>query len=173
MELRQAVSPQAAYLITHSLKGVFKRGTARLFGPKVPVPAAGKTGTTNDYYDAWFAGYTPQLSALVWVGFDQPRSLELSGSQAALPIWVDFINRIAGELSQEDFLPPPGIVFHKVDRISGQLATPACTDTIVEAFIAGTEPTEKCENHAGVYSKDHGTVKRKKGLFRRVFDLFR
>ncbi len=173
MELQEAISPETAYLITNILKGVFKRGTARSAAGKISIPAAGKTGTTNDSRDAWFAGYTPQLSALVWVGFDQPASIGLGGSQAALPIWTDFINGISGQLAGEDFLVPPGITFAKIDRMSGFLATSACKETIEEAFLAGTEPKKRCKHHPGRSLGSGPGERRKRGIFPRLFDLFR
>ncbi len=174
MELEQAVSPQVAYVITSLLKGVIERGTARSVAGKLGVPAAGKTGTTNDYRDAWFAGYTPRLAALVWVGFDEPRSIGRTGSQAALPIWADFIRRASAWLVTEDFVPPPGVVFRKIDRLSGLLATASCTDTIREVFIEGTEPQEPCPLHPAAGSTGQGRREgARKGLFRKVLDWFR
>jgi penicillin-binding protein 1B len=173
MELEQAVSPEAAYLITSLLKGVFERGTARSVSGKIGFPVAGKTGTTNDNRDAWFAGYTPRLAALVWVGFDKPRSIGRSGSQAALPIWADFIRSTSGWLVTEDFVPPAGVVFREIDRTSGLLATPACPDTISEVFLPGTEPTEFCNLHPDDSVHREPLRKGRKGLFRRVLEWFR
>jgi penicillin-binding protein 1B len=173
MELKQAVSPEDAYVLTSLLQGVFERGTARSVSGKIRVPAAGKTGTTNDSRDAWFAGYTPRLAALVWVGFDKPHSIGRSGSQAALPIWADFIRRTSDWLVTEDFVPPPGVVFQKIDRISGLLATRLCTETITEVFLEGTEPTESCPLHPDD-SIDKGIQRKKRGgVFRRFLDRFR
>ncbi len=173
MELKQAVSPQAAFLITYLLEGVMERGTGRSVAGRLTVPAAGKTGTTNDSRDAWFAGYTPRLAALVWVGFDRPRSLGLSGARAALPIWADFIQGTSDWLVTEPFVPPPGIVFRKIDRLTGRLATPACTDTITEAFLEGTEPTEPCPLHPAGKGKEGPARKGKRGVFRKILDWFR
>ena len=134
---------------TH-LKGVLDRGTAdsaRSTG--FTRPAAGKTGTTNDYKDAWFVGYTPDLLTVVWVGFDNQSKLGLSGSQAALPIWTDFMIRATAGTPVTDFVPPPGIKFLDVDPISGQLATASCTSVIREAFIEGEEPALTCALHPG------------------------
>ncbi len=172
LELQEAVSPEVAYLITNILKGVFERGTARSVAGKISIPVAGKTGTTNNSRDAWFAGYTPQLSALVWVGFDQPAGIGLGGSQAALPIWADFIKSLSGQLSSEDFLAPPGIERYKIDRVSGLLATSVCTETFKEAFIIGTEPKETCKRHPGHFSGGDSRGKNK-GIVQRLFDLFR
>ena len=173
MELKRAVSPEAAFLITNLLKGVIQRGTAFRVSGEITVPAAGKTGTTNEYRDAWFVGYTSRLLALVWVGFDQPRNMGFSGSGAALPIWAGFIKEASGSLPPEDFLPPPGIVFHEIDRISGQLSTSVCTDTIREAFLTDTEPTAHCPLHPETVSEAKTGEKKNRGLFRRFRDLFR
>jgi penicillin-binding protein 1B len=146
---RRAISPQAAYLVTVALQGAFDRGTAasaRALG--FTGTAAGKTGTTDDYRDAWFAGYTPDLLALVWVGFDDGSSTGLTGAQAALPIWVDFIRQVGAETS-DPFLEPSGIVWEKVDPLSGGLARWSCDDTRWMAFIEGAEPTGKCSLHGG------------------------
>lgn len=150
VRVEKVVSAQMAFLINHLLKGVLDRGTAdsaRRAG--FTRPAAGKTGTTNDYKDAWFVGYTPDLLTVVWVGFDNQSKLGLSGSQAALPIWTDFMIRATAGTPMTDFVAPPGIKFVDVDPISGQLATPSCTSVIREAFIEGEEPSVTCALHPG------------------------
>ena len=160
LEMEQAASPQAAFVLTHLLKGVIDNGTAMAVGQMgFSRPAAGKTGTTSDYKDAWFVGYTPELLSLVWVGFDQKDVINLSGSQAALPIWTDFMKNALGNTENSDFLPPQGIVFKKVDRKSGLLANSSCPDSVEEAFIEGTEPTEECSGEKG------GIIKWFKGIF--------
>lgn len=173
MEVEQAVSPEVACVITSLLKGVCERGTARAVSGRLRAPVAGKTGTTNDSRDAWFAGYTTRLASLVWVGFDTPRSIGKTGSQAALPVWIDFIESASDWIVAEDFLPPPGVVFREIDRLSGLLATKACPDTIREVFLEGTEPTGFCPLHPGD-SADQGPGKKsRKGVFRRVLDWIR
>jgi penicillin-binding protein 1B len=112
-------------------------------------PAAGKTGTTNDYKDAWFVGYTPDLLAVVWVGFDNQTKLGLSGAQAALPIWTEFMKRATAGTPVVDFVPPPGIKFIDIDPLSGQPATSSCPTVIREAFVEGDEPTGVCPLHPG------------------------
>ena len=173
MDLEQAISPEVAYVITSILKGVLERGTARSVSGTVKVPVAGKTGTTNDSRDAWFAGYTPRLAALVWVGFDKPESIGRSGSQAALPIWAEFIRNTSDWLVTEEFMPPPGVVFVEIDRLSGLSATKACTDTITEVFIAGTEPEEPCPLHSDDLAEKGSGKKTGRGVFRKVLDWFR
>ena len=107
---KQVIAPDVVYMITHLMEGVVEEGTAR--GARrmgFTRPAAGKTGTTNDYGDAWFVGFTPDLVAVVWVGFDQRESLKLSGGRAALPIWTEFMKRATKGQPVSCFSPPPGI----------------------------------------------------------------
>jgi membrane carboxypeptidase/penicillin-binding protein len=107
---------------------------------------AGKTGTTSDFRDAWFVGYTPETLALVWVGFDHNRPLNLTGAAAALPIWTDIMRRVTAAEPIRDFVPPPGIVLRQIDPGSGLLSTRQCPDAITEAFLEGTEPTATCSD---------------------------
>ncbi|MCS6318570.1 MAG: PBP1A family penicillin-binding protein [Nitrospira sp.] len=144
---RQAVSPQAAYVMTSLLKGVVERGTAakaKAMGLRGIV--AGKTGTTDGYRDAWFVGYTPDVVVGVWVGFDDEEALQLTGAQAALPMWVEFVRRILPATSR-DFVMPPAVVTRDIDPQSTQLATSKCPQRSMEVFIEGTEPSVYCELH--------------------------
>ena len=110
IQVEQVIPPDVAYMVTHLMEGVIEHGTARGARRMGFVrPAAGKTGTTNDYGDAWFAGFTPDLVAVVWVGFDHRESLKLSGGQAALPIWTEFMKRATEGQTVACFSPPPGI----------------------------------------------------------------
>ncbi|RMF23220.1 MAG: penicillin-binding protein, partial [Deltaproteobacteria bacterium] len=102
---------------------------------------------TNDFNDAWFAGYTPDLLAVVWVGFDRPQSLGLTGAGAALPIWTRFMKAALADKAPADFPVPSGIVFRTIDRETGGLATAGCRAVVREAFVAGEEPTEPCPVH--------------------------
>lgn len=147
-ERTPAVRPDEAYVLTHLLQGVMERGTgasARLYGVEGPV--AGKTGTTNEGRDAWFVGYTPRLVALVWVGFDERDALHLSGAQAALPIWADFMRTAMGAVPAAAFEPPPSVSFRAIDATNGRLATAWCPVVVREAFLAATEPRESCTAH--------------------------
>ncbi|MGE5126131.1 MAG: penicillin-binding protein 1A [Betaproteobacteria bacterium] len=145
----RVVRPESAFLVTDMLRSVLNEGTAasaRSLG--FTADAAGKTGTTNDYRDAWFAGFTPDLLTVVWVGFDDNTPVGLSGTRAALPIWVDFMKAALGGRRPTPFPPPPeGIVFVQIDRDTGLLAGPHCPSTRNEAFVAGTEPREICGAH--------------------------
>jgi penicillin-binding protein 1B len=150
LEVEQVASPQATYLVTHILEGVLDRGTGRDARERgFRRPAAGKTGTTNDSRDAWFAGFTPDLLTVVWVGFDEERRLGLTGASAALPIWTRFMSRATAPLPSTSFLPPQGVTLVKIDPRTGGLATPACPQTIEEAFLEGQAPTAPCPLHAG------------------------
>jgi penicillin-binding protein 1B len=149
-EAVQAVSPAEAFLMTSLLKGVITSGTgsaARASG--LPDSVAGKTGTTNDGRDAWFVGYTPRLLTLVWVGFDNGDAHGLSGAQAALPIWTDFMQQAIQTYPQGEFSAPPGIVFADIDAGNGKRAVAACPIVVRETFLAGTEPPP-CDEHRGV-----------------------
>ncbi len=146
---KQAVSPQAAYVVTSMLEGVITRGTAmkaKVLGHGGAI--AGKTGTTDGYRDAWFIGYSAELVIGVWVGFDDERPVRLTGAQAALPIWMEVAKR-ALPVSLLPFVRPTGVVERAVDPRTGQLATSQCPEQVAEVFIEGTEPTVYCEVHGG------------------------
>ena len=146
----QVLSPAEAYLMTSLLEGVVASGTARAARALgVPGAVAGKTGTTNDGRDAWFIGYAPRLLAVVWVGFDSGEPHRLSGAQAALPIWADFMKQALEAYPQPEFTVPPGIVFADIDATNGKRATPLCPVVVREVFLKGTEP-ELCDEHRGV-----------------------
>ena len=142
-----AVSPETAFLVTNLLKGVVEGGTgwkARELGR----PVAGKTGTTNDYRDAWFVGYTPSLVAGVWVGHDDhQRSLgpRATGSRAALPIWLDFMKSAHAGQDPVDFNAPGGLLYRTIDPRTGLLSTERCRSSFREAFLPGTEPRKFCD----------------------------
>lgn len=146
--LSDALSPETAYLTTSLLEGVIQRGTGRR-ASSLGWPMAGKTGTTDEYKDAWFIGYTPDLVAGAWVGFDKPASLGAgeAGSRTALPIWIRFMQKTGTGKPPEDFEVPSGIVIVEVDPDSGMLASPECYNRITEVFLEGTEPEEVCRVH--------------------------
>jgi penicillin-binding protein 1B len=144
------ITPAEAYLVTSLLEGVMASGTgasARALG--VPGAIAGKTGTTNDGRDAWFVGYAPRLLAVVWVGFDGGDAHGLSGAEAALPIWADFMRQAVDAYPQPAFTVPGGIAFAEVDLTNGQLANRFCPAVARETFLTGTEPPP-CQEHGGV-----------------------
>src|SRR5690242_5380662 len=134
---KDAVAPETAYVITHMLRGVVERGTgqaAKVLGR----PIAAKTGTTNDYSNAWFVGYTPRLATGVWVGYDRPRSLgkDETGSRVAVPIWVSYMGKVLGDSPREDFPMPDKIVLVPVDLDPSN----ECVRVVTMAFVKGTEP---------------------------------
>ncbi len=150
----RVVSESVAYLVTNLMKGVIENGTGkRAIRMGLERVAAGKTGTTNDYTDAWFVGYTPRLAAGVWVGFNNPKkknpSFQGEGAVAALPIWAEFMIRGARG-PKSDFRVPAGVVFREIDRETGLLHYEgACPpdEIIREAFLEGHEPTMLCTAH--------------------------
>ena len=146
---QRVVREESAFLVTHMLRSVLNEGTGfAARGRGFQADAAGKTGTTNDMRDAWFAGFTPDLLAIVWVGFDDNTPLNLSGAKAALPIWADFMREALAGLESRPFaVPAENIVFVEIDKETGLLATAACPKHVSEAFIAGTEPMEWCFHH--------------------------
>ena len=143
------ISAAEAYLITSLLEGVIQSGTgAAARGVAAADAIAGKTGTTNDGRDAWFVGYTPRLVVAVWVGYDGGDTHGLSGAEAALPIWIDFMREALAAYPQPAFVVPSGISFASIDLTNGRLANDACPVTARETFLAGTEPPP-CQEHGG------------------------
>ena len=137
----QVISSQTAYLMTSILQSVVEEGTGRKVSA-LRYPCAGKTGTTNEFRDAWFIGYTPDLIAGVWVGFDDRRSMGRgeTGAQAASPIWLYFMQRVVEDTPIKFFSIPEGIVFMKVDARTGGPATSSTRETVFECFKEGTLP---------------------------------
>jgi penicillin-binding protein 1A len=132
-----------AYIITHLLEGVVKSGTGwRVKELKRPV--AGKTGTTNNLFDAWFLGYTPRYTTGVWVGFDheKPMGKSETGSRAAAPIWLHYMKDVLEGKSVRTFNVPEGVVFAKIDAKTGLLPIEESQKVIFECFKEGTVPTE-------------------------------
>jgi penicillin-binding protein 1A len=169
----RAISDTTAFLMSTMMADVINAGTgARARSLGFTLPAAGKTGTTNDFNDAWFIGFTPKLAAGVWVGFDQPHTILPNGFAAdiAVPVWAKFM-KAATRGDQPDWIAPPsGITTASVCRLSGKLATEGCQDVEVvnrnselehrsmvytEYFARGTEPTTYCELH-----QPHGIMTR-------------
>ncbi|MGH8014156.1 MAG: PBP1A family penicillin-binding protein, partial [Candidatus Binataceae bacterium] len=149
LQARQVLSPDLAFTIDFMMEQVINHGTgegARRFG--FMRPAAGKTGTTNDSVDAWFAGFTPNLLAVVWTGFDQKEALGLTGAQASLPTWTAFMKAATASRPALDFTMPPGIVVARVDPLTGYLAGPYCPVTALGVFPKEMAPTQTCPFHA-------------------------
>ena len=146
--LKTVARKDTTFLVTNMMRSVLNEGTAAAArGNGFTLDAAGKTGTTNDLRDAWFVGFTPELLTVVWVGLDDNQALGLSGAQAALPIWTQFMARALGGHASQPFEVPDGITFADIDTDTGRLSTPACPHVFHEAFLDGTEPTMVCEVH--------------------------
>jgi penicillin-binding protein 1A len=152
---QRAISEITAFQMAEMLADVVNSGTAwpaRREG--FTAPAAGKTGTTNDYHDAWFVGFTPHLTTGVWVGYDQPRTIIGRGYAAdlAVPLWARFMKEATRSDKPDWFTRPSGVTTARICRLSGRLATDACHDderslAYYENFVAGTEPTMTCPIH--------------------------
>ena len=141
-QARDAIRADTAFILTSLLRGVATRGTAAR-AARLGRPVAGKTGTTNDFTDAWFVGFEPSLAAGVWVGFDEKKDSlgkDETGGHAALPIWMDFWAPVMKDEPVEDFAIPGNIVFVPVDEM-GQPGRPGAPGVRMEAFVSGTEPS--------------------------------
>jgi membrane carboxypeptidase/penicillin-binding protein len=146
------LSPTTAYVTTQMLKDVLTYGTAKgLRKFSQAHPSAGKTGTTDDYRDAWFVGYTPRVITGVWVGYDKPRpgGKGFTGGAVAAPIWERFMRKAVAGRAAVDFPRPDTVVTVTIDPGTGYLATGDCPEKRDEVYIAGTEPSEFCPKHAG------------------------
>lgn len=149
-ELLPSLPADAVFLVDSILRGAVERGTATTARPKgFTGVLAGKTGTTNDGRDAWFVGFSPRFLAAVWVGYDDNRGLNLSGTQAAVPLFADFVRSVPAQLFTEGFPVPSDVVTAEIDPDTGFLATPGCPRTMREVFIDGTAPMMACPEHGG------------------------
>lgn len=173
VKLTKVIEPDLAYMVVDLMKGVLEEGgtagLARSFY-HVEVPAAGKTGTTNDWSDAWFIGYTPHIVAGVWIGFQDRMTMQIpggrprtglpdpSGAVMAMPVWARFIRDLYKDeergLPRDDWIRPPGIVEVELCRTSFTTESPnykialgTCPDRFTEIFLATNQPTEKCTIH--------------------------
>jgi penicillin-binding protein 1A len=148
----EVLSPETALTMTSMLSSVIENGTAAMAHTLgLNVPAAGKTGTTDDYSDAWFVGFTPSLVTGVWVGFDQKQKIGpgMTGAAAALPIWVDVIAAATKGKAPQEFPVPSGVVSVLICTQTGLLANPSCPETEYELFHEGLQPTSYCDVHTG------------------------
>ena len=137
-----ALRADTAYIMVSLLRGVVQRGTGQR-AKQLGWPVGGKTGTMDDYTDAWFVGFDPDITVGVWVGYDEKKTMgdNEQGSRVALPIWTEFMHEyIAGRQTPGGFVPPGNIVFTSVMPKTGEVAEPWANGTIQEAFISGTEP---------------------------------
>jgi membrane carboxypeptidase/penicillin-binding protein len=136
----------AAGLTTQLLRGVVDFGTAYTLKSQCGFlrPAAGKTGTTDDYKDAWFVGFTPELLCGVWLGYDQPASLGETAAGTAVPVWARIVSSVLAEFPKRPMPEPPAYEFAVIDPYSGGLATPSCPSPMRVAFLRGTAPRRYC-----------------------------
>jgi penicillin-binding protein 1B len=149
MMVEEVMTPPQAYIMNSLLHSVVEEGTASsLKRLGISLPVAGKTGTTDDFRDAWFVGYTPDILAMIWIGFDDGTSMLGTGASAALPIWADLMKNIPQYLSGEWFKRPQSIVDEIICPESGQKAIPGrCPDPVKEIFLEEHVPTEICSIH--------------------------
>ncbi len=152
-DARPVIRPEVAWMMTSIMQDVLNRGTAaRARAMGFGSVAAGKTGTSRD---GWFAGYTPNMVCVVWVGFDDNSELGLEGSKSALPIWVAFMNqalKLRPDLAGKEFVRPEGVVEVEIDPATGLLASSTCPTRHMEFFVQGTEPQETCAAPPGEHT---------------------
>jgi penicillin-binding protein 1A len=140
----RVITMQNAYLINSMLHDVIRNGTGRRAKELGRQDLAGKTGTTNDQYDAWFAGFSPEIVAVCWVGFDQPKSLGgfETGARAALPMWINYMGAVLDGVPEKSLIQPKGMITARIDPKTGLLAGPNTPNAIFEVFRAGHAPTK-------------------------------
>lgn len=150
IEFERVLDSGTAYLITSLMQGVVERGTAAgIRSAGIVGPVAGKTGTSNDERDAWFAGFTPEMVAVLWVGFDEPRSLGQASARIAVPIWARFLKEATGGEVTGLFPIPGDVVELEIDPATGALALEGCPARSREFFLRGTEPVDTCPEWRG------------------------
>jgi len=170
-EVKEVLRKESAYIMTDMLKSVVNSGTGVTARTVYQFlrPTGGKTGTTNDFTDAWFIGFTPQIVAGVWLGFDDP-SITLgegqAGAVAALPIWAPFMKTAHDtlQLPIKDFEKPLGVVRMEICKETKSLPTEYCPEIITEVFEARYAPTEKCEAHSGFMSRSKNKENKSKRI---------
>ncbi|HET8547201.1 MAG TPA: PBP1A family penicillin-binding protein [Bryobacteraceae bacterium] len=176
-EQHETLDPRVAFMMINLMEDVIGSGTAAGVRSRgFTHPAAGKTGTSRD---GWFAGFTSNLLAVVWIGYDDYSDLRLEGSKSALPVWTEFMKR-AHDLPQyrdtKPFTPPPGVVKVAIDPYTGLRAVQGCASR-VEYFIDGTQPKGYSDCYSNPYDEEPGlepvAEQRQGGFFRRVWDVFR
>ena len=177
----QVLDDRVAFIMTNLMEEVIKTGTAAGARSRgLTIPAAGKTGTSRD---AWFAGYSSKLLAVVWIGYDDNSEFELEAAKAAMPAWVNFMKRAHSLRQYADVKPfeaPKGVVRVNIDPYSGLLAGPECPAR-VEYFLAGTQPRTTCDHlfDTDSFGDPLNPITRtdssdqKKGFFKSVFGVFR
>jgi len=159
-ERRKVIEKDTAFIMTNLMESVVQHGTGQRI-KALGRPAAGKTGTTNDMYDAWYIGYTPEYITGVWVGFDTeaPLGKTETGAVAASPIWLGFMKQVLANEPVKTFQPPDGVIFAKIDAETGLLPVTETRKTIFECFKEGTVPSD--------FSKRPGEVKETEDFFKK------
>jgi penicillin-binding protein 1B len=147
LKIERLISAAKAFIMNSLLQGVIDNGTGRsLRNRGINWPVAGKTGTTNNYRDAWFIGYTPDILAVVWVGFDNGDPIKATGAEAALPIWAELMNAIPHHISKSNFRVPDGIVKRFVCIDGGKaFIAKNCSKPYEEYFLAENAPQESIQ----------------------------
>ena len=174
-ESRRVLDPAVAYLVTNVLQDVVRRGTgARVRGVGFRGPAAGKTGTTNDRYDTWFVGFTPEMVGAVWIGFDQPKTIVpgATGGRLAAPVWGRMMRRVSqGRPAPPEWRVPSDVVARQIDPTSGLLLASGCEPfgaaPAQEVFLLGTEPRTVCPSAGFAVAEDDW-----RSRFREWFDTW-
>ena len=162
-EPKEVLSPETTHIVRDMMEGVVNHGTG---GPvrwkhKFYTPAGGKTGTTNNFTDAWFVGYTPDIAAGIWVGMDDQKQTlgrGMAGGRVALPFWADFMKSVYDSVSfnRGNFVNSPGVFEHEICLDTQMTATAYCPDTVSALFTAKNKPQESCDVHTGYVKKKSG-----------------
>ncbi len=146
--MKRVVPANLVFVVNEILKDAVKYGTAARAGSAgFANRFAGKTGTTNNYRDSWFVGYSPRVLSMVWIGYDDNRTTRLTGSNGALPIWIKHMGRVVAMVPEADFRRPGGVVAREIDPETGMLSTPQCPALATEFFVEGAEPNLLCPLH--------------------------
>jgi penicillin-binding protein 1B len=174
LRFERVLDEGVAYLATTLLEGVVERGTGRrVRAMGIEGPVAGKTGTTDGEYDLWFVGATPELVTVVWVGYDEPRTIGVQSSWGALPIWVDFVSTAIGKKVRGVFPRPQNVSLVEIHPETGALALAGCPERGREVFLRGTEPTRICTWQSNDSEPDPSRQGpdglRRPGLWERIF----
>jgi len=151
------IPPQTAYIMNYLLKEAASKGTGAKAAAALNIPVAGKTGTSNDWCDAWFIGYTPNIMTGVWVGYDdQSKSLGQgeTGAEVSLPVWIDYMRDATSKSPKSDFAQPDGIKYLKIDGKTGKIAARRSVKVFYMPFKEGTEPTQVEGESGGVKDAD-------------------
>jgi membrane peptidoglycan carboxypeptidase len=154
---QRATDPAHAYVLTNLMESVFEEGgTGYRVSDLMKRPVAGKTGTTNS--DAWMVGFTPELATAVWIGYDRGHTIDPAEAHKAAPIFAEYTEETLAAIPPKSFDMPDGVVNVYIDPASGKLANEACSKSRLEAFVAGTEPTEYCADVPGGSKMQQGKL---------------